>query len=199
MVLICEKFRHFRTWMLCSKIAWLKLVQCFWRRFNNIVNDFFFLLFHYYLPLKKDLAFHLYKLNLHSLHQWMLCAKLSWNGPSSSEEDENLKSYNDSDFNYMYNTDRQRTHFDPNCSLEYSAQMSLTWKVFRSLEPKWALLIDTWPLSIVVVNISHFCCLLQNHYANFIQTWHKASLGDGNLSLLKWRTKFFFQGEMIAK
>ena len=186
--------------MLCAKIAWLKLVQCFWRRFNNIVNVFFFCYFIIISLWKRIWPF--ICTNLHSLHQWMLCAKLCWDGPSSSEEDENLKSYNDTDFNYMYNTDRQRTHFDPNCSLEYSAQMSLTWKAFRSLEPKWALLIDTWPLSnvvVVVVNISHFCCLLQNHYANFIQTWHKASLGDGNLSLLKWRTKFFFQGEMIAK
>ena len=157
-----------------------------------------FLLLHYYLPLKKDVAFHLYKLAF-PLPMNALCQVESWNGPSSSEEDENLKSYNDSDFNYMYNTDRQRTHYNPKCSLEYSAQMSLTWKVFRSLEPKWALLIDTWPLSIVVVNISHFCCLLQNHYANFIQTSNKASLGDGNLSLLKWRTKFFFQGEVLAK
>ena len=36
----------------------------------------------------------------------------------------------------------------------------------------------------VVVNFSHFH-LLQNHWANFNQTWHKASLGEGNSSLMK--------------
>ena len=33
---------------------------------------------------------------------------------------------------------------------------------------------------------SHFQLLLQNHWANF-NTWHKASLGDWNSSLFKWR------------
>ena len=28
-----------------------------------------------------------------------------------------------------------------------------------------------------------------NHWANFSQTWHKASLGEGNSSLFKWRTR----------
>ena len=30
--------------------------------------------------------------------------------------------------------------------------------------------------------------LLQNHWANFNQTWHQASLGEGDSSLFKWRT-----------
>ena len=33
--------------------------------------------------------------------------------------------------------------------------------------------------------------LLQNPLANFNQTWHKASLGEGNSSLFKWRTVQF--------
>ena len=37
------------------------------------------------------------------------------------------------------------------------------------------------------VNFSHFHLLLQNYWANFNQTWHKASLGKGDSSLLKWR------------
>ena len=36
--------------------------------------------------------------------------------------------------------------------------------------------------------------LLQNHWANFNQTWHKASLGKGNLCLLKWRAPPFSKG-----
>ena len=32
------------------------------------------------------------------------------------------------------------------------------------------------------VNFSHFHLLLQNHWANFNQTWHKASLGVGDSS-----------------
>ena len=33
--------------------------------------------------------------------------------------------------------------------------------------------------------------LLQNHCANFNQTWHKASLGEGDSNLFKWRTNKF--------
>ena len=36
--------------------------------------------------------------------------------------------------------------------------------------------------------------LLQNHWANFIQTWHKASLGEGDSSLFKWRPPPFSKG-----
>ena len=53
------------------------------------------------------------------------------------------------------------------------------------------------PLSvvvIVVVNFSHFHLLLQNHRANFNQTWQKASLGKGDSSLCKWRAPFFSLG-----
>ena len=63
---------------------------------------------------------------------------------------------------------------------------------------KWAFLIKICPLSVVVVvvvvvvvNFSHFHLLLQNHWANFNKTWHKASLGKGDSSLFKWRTPPF--------
>ena len=48
---------------------------------------------------------------------------------------------------------------------------------------------------VVVVNFSHFHLLLQNHWANSNQTWHKASLGEGNLSLFKWRALPFPRGD----
>ena len=57
---------------------------------------------------------------------------------------------------------------------------------------KWAFLIKICPLSVVVVdvvigvgvvvNFSHFHLLLQNHWANFNQTWHKVSLGEEDSS-----------------
>ena len=50
------------------------------------------------------------------------------------------------------------------------------------LKFKWAFLIKICPsfVIVVVVNFSHFHLLLQNHQANFNQTWHKASLGEGD-------------------
>ena len=64
---------------------------------------------------------------------------------------------------------------------------------------KWAFLIKICPLSVVVVvvNFSHFHLLLKNHWANFNQTWHKVSLGEGDSSLLK--SAAYFQGEIITK
>ena len=65
----------------------------------------------------------------------------------------------------------------------------LSWKL------KWAFLITYRPSSVCLsvrpsvrlsVNFSHFL-LLQNHWANFNQTWHRASLGEGYSSLFKWR------------
>ena len=70
-------------------LVWLKLARWFWRkRFLNFVNVFS--LFGYYLPLEKVGALHLNKLES-PLPK--LCAKLGWNRPSSSgEEDEDVKS-----------------------------------------------------------------------------------------------------------
>ena len=45
------------------------------------------------------------------------------------------------------------------------------------------------------VNFSHFHLLLQNHWANFNQTCHKASLGEGDSSLFKWRARPFPRGD----
>ena len=45
------------------------------------------------------------------------------------------------------------------------------------------------------VNFSHFHLLLQNHWTNFNQTWPKASLGEGDSSLFKWRARPFPSGD----
>jgi hypothetical protein len=57
----------------------------------------------------------------------------------------------------------------------------LSWKL------KWATLITHCPSSVCLavrlsVNFLHFRLLLQNHWANFNQTWHKSSLGEGILN-----------------
>ena len=62
----------------------------------------------------------------------------------------------------------------------------LSWKL------KWAFLITCRPSSLCLsVNFSNFHLLLQNHWANFNQTWHKVSLGEGDSSLFKWRATSF--------
>ena len=70
---------------------------------------------------------------------------------------------------------------------------SLKWYSQGMLLPKAQVvfLIKICPLSVVVVvvvvvvNFSHFHLLLQNHWANFNQTWHKASLGEEDSNLFK--------------
>ena len=54
----------------------------------------------------------------------------------------------------------------------------LSWKL------KWAFLIACCLSSVCPsVNFWHFQVLLQNHWENFNQTWHKASMGGGASSL----------------
>jgi hypothetical protein len=69
----------------------------------------------------------------------------------------------------------------------------LSWKL------KWAFLIVFCPSSFCpsvrpsVCKLLHFR-LLQNHWANFNQTWHKWSLGRGDSKLFKWRGLLFSKG-----
>ena len=39
--------------------------------------------------------------------------------------------------------------------------------------------------------------LLQNNWANFNQTWHNSSLGEGESSFFKWRALPFSKGKYI--
>jgi hypothetical protein len=59
----------------------------------------------------------------------------------------------------------------------------LSWKF------KWAFLIACCPASVClsICKLLHFWVLLQNHYTNFNQTWHKSSLGEGDSSVFKGR------------
>ena len=41
---------------------------------------------------------------------------------------------------------------------------------------------------------TYFYLLLQNHWDNFIQTWHKASMDERDPSLFKWMTTSFHRG-----
>jgi hypothetical protein len=67
---------------------------------------------------------------------------------------------------------------------------------FSSPELKAQVSYSDRPLSVVrlsvrpsvrpsVCKLLHFRLLLQNHWANFNQTWHKSSLGGGDSKLLK--------------
>ena len=47
------------------------------------------------------------------------------------------------------------------------------------------------------VNFSHFHLLLQNHWANFNQTGHIASLGERDSSLFKWKALPFSKGRCL--
>ena len=73
----------------------------------------------------------------------------------------------------------------------------LSWKL------KWAFLIAcclSVRLSVCPSeNFSHFQLLLQNHLANFNQTCHKASVGEGDSSLFKWRVTPFSRGRQYWK
>ena len=77
--------------------------------------------------------------------------------------------------------------------VSFSFLAHLSWKL------KWAFLITCRLSSVFLsvrlsVNFSHFHLLLQNHWANYNQTWHKVSLGCGDSSLFKWRAKPFPKG-----
>jgi hypothetical protein len=75
------------------------------------------------------------------------------------------------------------------CSWTLSFLAHLSWKL------KWAILIARCPsVRPSVCKLLHFRLLLQNHWANFNQTWHKSSLGGGDYKLLKWRGLPFSKG-----
>ena len=61
---------------------------------------------------------------------------------------------------------------------------------------KWAFSDQNFLLSVIVIviNFSHFRLHLENHSPNFNQTWHKAFLGEGDMSLLKWKATPIFKG-----
>ena len=73
------------------------------------------------------------------------------------------------------------------------------YEYFSSPEPQAQVSFSDHNLSVVVViavvNFSHFHLLLQNHWANFNQTWHKSSLGDEDLSFLNEGSRPFPRGD----
>ena len=74
----------------------------------------------------------------------------------------------------------------------YTLQNHIQFQLFSSPELKAQVSFSDRLSSVVclsvclsVCNFSYFRLLLQNHWANFNQTWHKASLGEGESSLFK--------------
>ena len=63
-------------------------------------------------------------------------------------------------------------------------------KIFSSPELKAQVSFSDRLSSVVCL----FHLLLQNHLANFNQTWHKVFLGEGDSSLFKWRATPFPKG-----
>ena len=63
---------------------------------------------------------------------------------------------------------------EPKAQLSYSDKKNSPLSVF-------VVVINA--VVVVVVNISHVHLLLWNHWAIFYQTWHKAFLGKGDLTL----------------
>ena len=47
------------------------------------------------------------------------------------------------------------------------------------------------------VNFLHFRLFLQSHWVNYSQTWHRASLGEGDSSSFKWRATSFPKGRQL--
>ena len=72
------------------------------------------------------------------------------------------------------------------------AQIILRWRGFKFVLMKGPALFQ----GEIVMSSKHTLTklknpILQNHCANINQTWHKASLGEGDSSLCKWRTNKF--------
>lgn len=63
---------------------------------------------------------------------------------------------------------------------------------------RWTFLIKICLLSglsvVVFVIFSHFHLLFRKHWADFNITWHKASRGEKNSSLFKWKVVFVVKG-----
>lgn len=84
----------------------------------------------------------------------------------------------------------QNKKYYTTCSLHSHFKSSIMFMniVFSSPELKWkfkrAICLSVSVSVCPFINFLHF---LQNHWANFNLTWHKALLGEGDSNLLKWR------------
>ena len=81
---------------------------------------------------------------------------------------------------YIYSVAVVRERFSsPELKAQVSFSDHLSSVVCLSVHP------SVRPSVCLSVNFSHFHLLLQNDWANFNQTWHKVSLGEGDSSLFK--------------
>ena len=84
---------------------------------------------------------------------------------------------------------------------EFAAHITVEgWQLhLEKAFPSWKtstekLLVCVGVVVVVVVNFSNFPLLLQTHWINFNQIWHKVFLVRDNSSLFKWRALSFSQG-----
>ena len=78
------------------------------------------------------------------------------------------------------------------------AQSILGWRGFKFSEMKGPALFKGEIVTNSDYSLTKLKNLRQNHWANFNQTWHDASLGEGDFTLFKWRTVSFPKGEIIT-
>ena len=91
--------------------------------------------------------------------------------------------------------------------IEFSVSSIVSVLAHLSRRIKWAFLIKICPCPLssckgyirvlkcnenTVMNLKNL--LLQNHWVKFNQTWHNASLGEGDSSLFEWRAPPFSNG-----
>ena len=94
-------------------------------------------------------------------------------------------------FTFSSSSPEPLSQFQPNL-----AQSILGWRGFKFVQMKGPALFQGEIITQIVKNrLTKFKnLLLQNHWANFNQTWHKASVGEGDSCLFKRRAPPFIKG-----
>ena len=87
------------------------------------------------------------------------------------------------------------------CSCAYSQEILIPFLANLSRRLKWAFLITICLLSVVIVdviNCSHFHLLLQNHWANFNQTWHQCIFGWRGFKFVQLKNYLILTKEIMG-
>ena len=98
-------------------------------------------------------------------------------------------------FTFSSSSQEPHSQFQPNL-----AQSILGWQGFKFDQMKGPVLVQGEIIMKEQKYIDEIKknVLLQNHMTNFNQTGHKAFLGEGNSSLIKWRAQPFSKGRLLG-